>query len=337
MPSPKRLRFIPEDALVEVTIRTTASMLLMRPSPALNQAILGILGRALHFYGGGLALHAFVFMSNHWHALASVRHAAVLAAFLRHVNGNVARAVQRELDYPGRIWHRRPATIVVLDDDAAERRLQYILSHGVKERLVRAAADWPGVHCVDALLGKATLRGVWLDRRAALRGRFRPPVDDDGVRHPTRIPYDVPLALPPLLARPPLDQRQRRLHAILGRIHGAARGPCPRRRRHPRPGLLFSRPAHSSSSPCPSPPHRRPRTSAAPSAHATAAFAAAHAAATEYQRAAAAPSPPVAPPPRPARTRTRSTLSSSRCRGCPTAAASWPTRSGSARRSRPAW
>lgn len=274
-------------------------MLLMRPSPALNQAILGILGRALHFYGGGLSLHAFVFMSNHWHALASVRHAAVLAAFLRHVNANVARAVQRELDYPGRIWHRRPATIVVLDDDAAERRLQYILSHGVKERLVRAAADWPGVHCVDALLGKATLRGVWLDRRAALRGRFRPPVDDDGVRHPTRIPYDVPLAPLPSWRDLSLDQRQRRLHAILGRIHGAARGPV-----LGVDAILaqdpFSRPAHSSSSPAPrchtaDPDLRRTFR------HATAAFAAAHAAATEHQRAAAAPSTPAAPPPRLAR------------------------------------
>jgi len=40
------LRFVPEGgALVEVTIRTFQSRLLLRPGPAVNEIILGVLGR----------------------------------------------------------------------------------------------------------------------------------------------------------------------------------------------------------------------------------------------------------------------------------------------------
>jgi hypothetical protein len=46
------LRFVPEGgALVEVTLRTIQSRLLLRPSPAVNEIILGVLGRAQRLYG----------------------------------------------------------------------------------------------------------------------------------------------------------------------------------------------------------------------------------------------------------------------------------------------
>ena len=40
------LRFVPEGgSLVEVTVRTAQSRFLLRPSPALNEIVLGVLGR----------------------------------------------------------------------------------------------------------------------------------------------------------------------------------------------------------------------------------------------------------------------------------------------------
>ena len=42
---PRPLRFIPEHSLVEITTRTIQGRLLLKPSPELNELILGIIGR----------------------------------------------------------------------------------------------------------------------------------------------------------------------------------------------------------------------------------------------------------------------------------------------------
>jgi hypothetical protein len=42
--------------------------------------------------------------------------------------------------------------------------LKYILSHGVKERLVKRPQDWPGAHSVRALMSGTVVRGVWFSR-----------------------------------------------------------------------------------------------------------------------------------------------------------------------------
>jgi len=60
----RRVRFVPEGSLLEVTCRTVQSRLLLRPSANLNRIVLGILGRAQRLYG--LRIHACVFMSNHY-------------------------------------------------------------------------------------------------------------------------------------------------------------------------------------------------------------------------------------------------------------------------------
>ena len=49
-------------ALVEVTVRTIQSRLLLRPGPAVNEIILGVLGRAQRLYG--VACVSVVFLSN---------------------------------------------------------------------------------------------------------------------------------------------------------------------------------------------------------------------------------------------------------------------------------
>ena len=49
--------------LVEITSRTLHGRFLMRPSEKVNDLILGVLGRAQAMYN--IAVHAFIFMSNH--------------------------------------------------------------------------------------------------------------------------------------------------------------------------------------------------------------------------------------------------------------------------------
>jgi REP element-mobilizing transposase RayT len=66
---PRPLRFVPAGSLVEITTRTIQSRLLLRPSPELTDIILGVIGKAQDLYG--MAIHAFVVLSNHTHFLLS--------------------------------------------------------------------------------------------------------------------------------------------------------------------------------------------------------------------------------------------------------------------------
>jgi hypothetical protein len=59
------LRFVPANALVEVTTRTIQGRLLLKPSPELTTIILGVIGKAQGLYG--MAIHAFVLISTNPH------------------------------------------------------------------------------------------------------------------------------------------------------------------------------------------------------------------------------------------------------------------------------
>lgn len=165
------LRFVPPNALVEVTTRTVHGRFLLRPSAEVNDMILGIVGRAQTLYP--VRIHAFVVLSNHVHALLSVDDAAQLAAFMAFVNGNIAREIGRLHEWRHRFWARRYRAIVVADDIAAVDRLRYILQNGCKEGLVDRPADWPGLSCVQALAAGKELCGTWLDRTAEFHARRR--------------------------------------------------------------------------------------------------------------------------------------------------------------------
>ena len=113
-----------------------------------------------------MEIHAFVFMSNHYHLLISVPDARRMAEFMRYFNSNLAREIGKLRGWRDKVWSRRYQAIVVSDEDRAQiGRLKYLLSHGVKEGLVEHPAKWPGANTVDALVkGETSLTGRWRDR-----------------------------------------------------------------------------------------------------------------------------------------------------------------------------
>ncbi len=168
----RRLRFIPPGgALVEITCRTFQGRYLLKPSPAVNRCILGILGRAQRLYP--TEVHAFVFMSNHYHLLVSVPDAQRMAQFVGYLNSNLGRELGRMHGWNGKFWDRRYQAIVVSEEEAAQvARLKYLLSQGVKERLVRRPTDWPGLHAAKILLASnSTITGRWRDRTREYHAR----------------------------------------------------------------------------------------------------------------------------------------------------------------------
>lgn len=214
------LRFIPPNSLVEVTCRTLQSRLLLRPSPALSEIIVGIVGRAQRRYA--MQIHAFVFLSNHYHLLVTARSARQLAAFMGYVNSNLAREAGRLQGWRQKFWGRRYQAIVVSDEDRSQvARLEYVLAHGAKEGLVLSPKHWPGVHCVHALLDPTRVSvGTWFDRSAEFRARLK------GMEFGARTFASVEsVALTPIPAWEGLsvEERRRRAAEIVERIEHEAK------------------------------------------------------------------------------------------------------------------
>ncbi len=169
----RRIRFLPyPETLVEVTNRTIHGRLLLLPSKHLRSITLGVLGRAQRLFG--VEIHAFVFLSNHYHLLVTVRDVEQMARFVGYFQSKLAREVARQTGWRDKIWARRYTAIPVSNEQAAQvARLKYLLSHGTKEKLVAHPAQWPGAHSVRALLEGSPLTGYWYNRTAEFQAKAR--------------------------------------------------------------------------------------------------------------------------------------------------------------------
>lgn len=169
---PRKLRYLPQESLVEVTSRTVQGRFLLRPSAKLNQSIVGILARAQG--RTGMRICAFVYLSNHCHLLLYPSDACQLARFMAYVNSNIAREAGRLHNWKERFWGRRYTDIVISHEpEAQEQRIRYLLSQGVKEGLVASPRHWPGASSVRALTRGSVIHGEWVDRSAQYRAHQR--------------------------------------------------------------------------------------------------------------------------------------------------------------------
>jgi REP element-mobilizing transposase RayT len=140
------------DGYFFVTARCFQSRLLLRPSPRVNEVIGGVLARATKI--AKVEVCGFVAASSHVHLLCRARDGE-LSKFMGYFLSNVSKKVGRLVDWSGNFWDRRFSAEAVLDQKSLVRRLKYILAHGVKEGLVRRVGEWPGLSCVQQLLGES--------------------------------------------------------------------------------------------------------------------------------------------------------------------------------------
>jgi REP element-mobilizing transposase RayT len=145
-----------------VTSRTIQSRFLMAPSDTTNELIGGILARAVRQCE--VEVFAYVFTSNHFHAMVRAPSAVAMSKFMQRLQSNIAVKIGRLVGWRGRFFARRYSAEPVVDEGAQVERLAYVLSHGVKEGLVSEVRKWPGLSCVQALLegGRASLHR-WRD------------------------------------------------------------------------------------------------------------------------------------------------------------------------------
>ena len=158
--------------LYEITTNTINGEFLLRPSDEVNRIILGVVGRAQDLTG--VRIHAFVFMSTHYHLLVSVRSTRQKSRFMRMLNGNLSKKLNHHHKRSGTMWHRRFRAIgVAADRETQESRMRYILTHGVKEGLVERTTDWPGASALPWLLRDEKLTGIWTDFTARYKAQRR--------------------------------------------------------------------------------------------------------------------------------------------------------------------
>lgn len=146
------------DTVFFVTNRTIQGRFLLTPTTEINNAIGAVLANAVCRYQ--VQLFAFAFLSNHYHLIVKTPKGN-LSQFMQFLNANIAKRVAKIVDWPDKVWARRFSAEPILDNAALEERLQYVVSHGVKEGLVERVREWPGLHCVQFILEDKQEDFVW--------------------------------------------------------------------------------------------------------------------------------------------------------------------------------
>ena len=208
-------RYFEPRTLVEVTDVTIQNRHLLRPSAELNDLVIGVLGRAQRVHDD-ITVCSVVVLSTHMHLLVVPEDPEQLARFMCYVKTAISKEIGKLYDWPGRMWADRYQHVVVSSEEAAQvRRLEYVLSNGVKEFLVDRVADWPGVHSATALIEGRPLVGTWYDRTKEYGARQRDEDDD-----PERFASEERLVLSPIPCwqHLPVTEVRRRVAEIVAKI-----------------------------------------------------------------------------------------------------------------------
>ena len=207
--------------IFEITTRCLQSRFLLRPGPASNRRIIGVIARALELQPDTARLYFAGGTSNHLHLIGAFADPEAKARFKQHIKTNISKELGLLHDWPGALWERRTRDIAILDDAALEDRLMYLAAHGVKDGLSLCPDDWPGIPWVRAVTHGQRLGGVWYDRTALYHRRrawrTRDPADRGRrpVLHDVAETKTLTLTPPPMWAHLDADSLQTRWRALV--------------------------------------------------------------------------------------------------------------------------
>ncbi len=143
-------RVIPEVTYL-LTKKCFDERFLLKPTSKCRKALRYELARRAKQYG--IDLHAFCFMSNHFHLVVTDRRGN-LPAFMRDFLTNTSKALQVALKVDCPIWSsKRYNSVRLLDLDAAVRKIAYTLLNPTYAELTRPK-EWPGVTSILCALNQ---------------------------------------------------------------------------------------------------------------------------------------------------------------------------------------
>jgi len=226
------IRHFDPQTIFFVTSRTIQSRFLMAPSAKANELIGGIIARAVRQCQ--VELFAYVFTSNHFHLMVRAPSPVAMSEFMQRLQSNIAIKVGRLVGWRGRFFARRYSAEPIVDEGAEVERLVYILSHGVKERLVSRCEYWPGLSCAGALLeGGRASKHAWRNwtRRWKMQARAEVNVGRFSADCPseTEVLELTPL---PCWAKLAAHERSRLVRDLIAKIDATGTNPTTRETRH---------------------------------------------------------------------------------------------------------
>lgn len=220
-----------------VTRRVTQRQFLLRPSALTNAIIAYCLAEAA--LATGVVIHAFVAMSNHFHAVVTDPHGQ-LPKFLHRLDRHIACCLNASLGRRENFWSSDGASAIALDsDDDVINQIAYTLANPTAAGLVEDPTEWPGVITTLEGITRTTSRPAVFFRTkgampetvelrvvppelescadaAAVRARLEERLDDElrlareevAARGETFIGRDAVLSVSPLTKATTLEARQ---------------------------------------------------------------------------------------------------------------------------------
>ena len=126
-----------------VTRRCLDRRYFMRPDADVRAALEYLMAVGMARFG--VAIVAAAFLSNHYHLILSDP-LGRYPAFLQWFDSLVARVVNCRRGRSGRFWDGEQVHVeVLLDAEAVERKIVYVMANAVAAGLVEHGREWPGV------------------------------------------------------------------------------------------------------------------------------------------------------------------------------------------------
>ena len=210
------MRFHQNDTIYFVTNRCHQERFFMLPRPDIIKTIGAWLGRALHKYGDGIEIFAFIFLSNHFHILLRDTKGQ-LAEFMWYFQLNIGKSINKLSDRRGEFFSREYDAVPVLTDEDFLDKYAYTVTNAVKSKLLAKADGGPFFNSLKASRNETPLRFTWFDRTAyhnRTRGNMK--VDKSEFEHE----YEIPVAPPPMWQGFSKAKRRRLLDELVKSYEG---------------------------------------------------------------------------------------------------------------------
>lgn len=176
----------------------------MLPRKGITKTIGAWFGRALHEYGDGIEIFAFIFLSNHFHILLRDTKGQ-LAEFMWYLQLNAGKNINKlNNERKGTFFSREYDAVPILTEEEFLDKYAYTVTNAVKSKLLTKADSGPFFSSLKAARAEEPYRFIWFDATAYHnRTRGGKKVDRSDFEHE----YEIPITPPPMWER--LSEKKR--------------------------------------------------------------------------------------------------------------------------------
>ena len=135
-----------------ITDRCVDERLFLRAGKEVHEVILAAMKLACE--RSGVALLAYVMMSNHWHlVLERTEDPWSIVVFMQTLKAQVAQELNERYGRRGPFWSRRFSAQPIFDDESLMERIFYVLMNPVRAGIAATAQEYPGLSSLEANTG----------------------------------------------------------------------------------------------------------------------------------------------------------------------------------------